>query len=180
MRKRVENHKQQKNNSSSASSMQKKSFKTRSLRTKLIISFLIPVAFIVALVLMIIVTPRLRDIAFRTNYVEQPKPGTRKIHKEPKPYLAAVGIFFVFWLVYFLAIKSIDIKIASILVGDDGGSIYYMNNQEKVSTSRTFSQGSRASPVNRRCPAFERTIRAVCCANDHGHGQQKERETYQH
>ena len=26
-------------------------------------------------------------------------------------------------------------KIASILVGDDGGSIYYMNNQEKVSTS---------------------------------------------
>ena len=49
MRKRVENHKQQKNNSSSASSMQKKSFKTRSLRTKLIISFLIPVAFIVAL-----------------------------------------------------------------------------------------------------------------------------------
>lgn len=26
-------------------------------------------------------------------------------------------------------------KIASILVGDDGGSIYYMNNQEKVATS---------------------------------------------
>ena len=26
-------------------------------------------------------------------------------------------------------------KIASILVGDDGGSVYYMNNQEKVSTS---------------------------------------------
>ena len=26
-------------------------------------------------------------------------------------------------------------KIASILVGDDGGSIYYMNNQEKVSTA---------------------------------------------
>lgn len=74
------------------------------------------IAFIVALVLMIIVTPRLRDIAFRTNYVEQPKPGTRKIHKEPKPYLAAVGIFFVFWLVYFLVIKNIDKKIGSILL----------------------------------------------------------------
>ena len=28
--------------------------------------------------------------------------------------------------------------------------------KEKVSISRTFSQGCRASPVNRRCPAFER------------------------
>ena len=74
------------------------------------------IACIAALVLMLFVTPKLRDIAFKTNYVEQPKPGTRKIHKEPKPYLAAVGIFFVFWLVYFLAVKNIDIKIASILV----------------------------------------------------------------
>ena len=52
--------------------------------------------------------------------------------------------------------------------------------KEIVSTSRTFSQECRASPVNRRCPAFEEIIRAVCCADDHGHGQQKERETYQH
>lgn len=27
---------------------------------------------------------------------------------------------------------------------------------------------------------LKRIIRAVCCADDHGHGQQKERETYQH
>lgn len=73
-------------------------------------------AFVMALILMIVVTPKLRDIAFKTNYVEQPKPGSRKIHKEPKPYLAAVGIFFVFWSVYFLVIKSIDTKIASIFL----------------------------------------------------------------
>lgn len=48
MRKKVENHKQT-SISMSASSKQKKSSKIRSLRTKLIISFLIPVAFIVAL-----------------------------------------------------------------------------------------------------------------------------------
>ena len=52
--------------------------------------------------------------------------------------------------------------------------------KEKVSNSRTFSQGCRASPVNRRCPTFEDIIRAVCCADDYGHGQRKERETYQH
>ena len=75
------------------------------------------VAFLLALVSMLFITPRLREIAFKTNYVEQPKKNCeRKIHKEPKPYLAAVGIFFVFWIVYFLVTKEIDKKIFFILM----------------------------------------------------------------
>lgn len=75
------------------------------------------VAFLLALVLMLLVTPKLREIAFKTNYVEQPKKEcTRKIHKEPKPYLAAVGIFLVFWGVYFLVSKGMDRKVLFILI----------------------------------------------------------------
>ena len=70
------------------------------------------IAFLAGLISMLVITPRLREVAFKTNYVEQPKKDcARKIHKEPKPYLAAVGIFFVFWVVYFLVTKGIDKKV---------------------------------------------------------------------
>lgn len=75
------------------------------------------IAFLLALVIMLFVTPRLRKIAFKTNYVEQPKKDcARKLHKEPKPYLAAVGIFFVFWIVYFLVSKGFERKTIFILI----------------------------------------------------------------
>ena len=74
------------------------------------------IAFLLALISMLFITPKLREIAFKTNYVEQPKNEARKIHKEPKPYLAAVGIFFVFWIVYFGVIKGINKKVFFILL----------------------------------------------------------------
>lgn len=75
------------------------------------------IAFLLALVSMLVVTPRLREIAFKTNYVEQPKKNcARKIHKEPKPYLAAVGIFGVFWIVYLFVSKGLDHKGIFILI----------------------------------------------------------------
>ncbi|MBE6023110.1 MAG: undecaprenyl/decaprenyl-phosphate alpha-N-acetylglucosaminyl 1-phosphate transferase [Cellulosilyticum sp.] len=76
------------------------------------------IAFLLSLMSMLWITPKLRAIAFKTNYVEQPKKDCeRKIHKEPKPYLAAVGIFGVFWIVYFLVSKNIDRKILCICIG---------------------------------------------------------------
>lgn len=75
-------------------------------------------AFLMALILTLIAIPKLRKIAFKTNYVEQPKVGCeRKIHKEPKPYLAAVGIFFVFWIVYFGMTRNLDHKVIYIFIG---------------------------------------------------------------
>ena len=41
----------------------------------------------------------------------------------------------------------------SLAVGHISG--FQIDPKEKVSISRTFSQGCRASPVNRRCPAFD-------------------------
>ena len=76
------------------------------------------VAFLLALICMLFITPRLREIAFKTNYVEQPKQDCeRKIHKEPKPYLAAVGIYGVFWLVYLLVSKGMDRQSLFIFIG---------------------------------------------------------------
>ena len=61
------------------------------------------IAFFGSLLLMMFLTPKLRALAYKTNYLEQPKAGCeRKIHKEPKPYLAAVGMFVVFWGIYCL------------------------------------------------------------------------------
>ena len=75
------------------------------------------IAFLLALISMLLLTPKLREIAFKTNYVEQPKKDCeRKIHKEPKPYLAAVGIFLVFWSVYFLVNSGMNQKILFIFM----------------------------------------------------------------
>lgn len=75
------------------------------------------IAFSLSLITMLVITPELRKIACKTNYMEQPQlDSERKIHKEPKPYLAAVGLFFVFWIVYFMATRSISIKILYILL----------------------------------------------------------------
>lgn len=74
--------------------------------------------FLMALILTLIAIPKLREIAFKTNYVEQPKAECeRKIHKEPKPYLAAVGLFFVFWIVYFGMARNLESKIVYVFIG---------------------------------------------------------------
>jgi len=60
---------------------------------------------------MYIATPYLIKLAFKTGYVEEPRPDIeRKTHKEPKPYLASLGIFGGFWLVYFSLARHFDAK----------------------------------------------------------------------
>lgn len=74
-------------------------------------------AFFIALVMMIFITPKLRALAYKTNYLEQPKADSeRKIHKEPKPYLAAIGMFVVFWGVYFLFTRAINREIFYVFI----------------------------------------------------------------
>jgi UDP-GlcNAc:undecaprenyl-phosphate/decaprenyl-phosphate GlcNAc-1-phosphate transferase len=67
-------------------------------------------AFALALALMLIITPGLRRLAFKINYTEKPKADSRKIHKEAKPYLAGIGIFFTFWVCYFLTIRDFSLR----------------------------------------------------------------------
>jgi len=58
-------------------------------------------------------TPFLIKLAFKTGYVENPRPDLeRKMHKEPKPYLASVGMFGGFWLVFFALTRRVDAKTA--------------------------------------------------------------------
>ncbi len=68
-------------------------------------------SFIISLVIMLVVTPKLTRLAHKINYTEKPDPGNeRKIHKESKAYLAAVGIFFTFWGTYFIFARDISPK----------------------------------------------------------------------
>lgn len=80
------------------------------------------IAFLFALVFLLLVTPLLRNFAFKIDYTEKPKPDQeRKVHKEPKPYLAAVGMFLCFWIVYIaffrdFSTRSILLFISSLLI----------------------------------------------------------------
>lgn len=57
--------------------------------------------FLLAIVSMLIIIPPLRAAAIKIGYVEKPNPESdRKIHSEPKPYLASVGMFLIFWILY--------------------------------------------------------------------------------
>lgn len=67
--------------------------------------------FLLSLVIMLIVTPQLTKLAHKINYTEKPNlQSDRKIHKESKAYLAAVGIFFCFWLCYFIFSRDFSQK----------------------------------------------------------------------
>lgn len=68
-------------------------------------------AFIFSLLMMLFITPRLMHLAYKIGYIEKPKLSERKIHKEAKPYLAGVGLFFSFWLSYFLINQTYNSKI---------------------------------------------------------------------
>ncbi len=66
---------------------------------------------------MLLITPKLREIALKINYLEKPKIHVeRKIHKEAKPYLAGVGIFFTFWVCYFIFVRDFSMKTIFILI----------------------------------------------------------------
>lgn len=64
-------------------------------------------AFLFALTIMLGITPLLRKLAFKIGYIEKPNRNSeRKIHKEPKPYLAAVGMFLTFWVSFAIFVRN--------------------------------------------------------------------------
>ncbi len=69
------------------------------------------IAFVLSLSLMLVLTPLLRKLAIKIDYQEKPKINEeRKIHTESKPYLAGLGIFFAFWVCYFVIIRDFSSK----------------------------------------------------------------------
>lgn len=69
------------------------------------------IAFIIALLVMLLVTPQLRKLAFKIDYLEKPNADIeRKVHTEPKPYLAAVGMFVCFWALYLVFVRDFGSK----------------------------------------------------------------------
>jgi len=73
-------------------------------------------AFAAALVIMLAIIPQLRKLAYKINYLEKPRADIeRKVHKEPKPYLAAVGMFLCFWLLYFIFVGNFTSKTLTVL-----------------------------------------------------------------
>ncbi len=73
-------------------------------------------AFLLTLSLMWIITPQLIKLALKIDFVEKPKLNDRKIHKESKPYLASIGMFFTFWITILIFIRDFDIKIISMFI----------------------------------------------------------------
>ncbi|MHB8063277.1 MAG: MraY family glycosyltransferase, partial [Ruminiclostridium sp.] len=68
-------------------------------------------SFMMSLAIMLLITPKLTKVAYKLNYTEKPSLDyERKIHKEDKAYLAAVGIFFSFWVCYFIFTRDISQK----------------------------------------------------------------------
>ncbi len=74
-------------------------------------------SFFLSLGIMLFVTPKLTKLAHKINYTEKPNTEMeRKIHKESKAYLAGVGMFFTFWLCYFLFTKDFSPKSVTLLI----------------------------------------------------------------
>jgi UDP-N-acetylmuramyl pentapeptide phosphotransferase/UDP-N-acetylglucosamine-1-phosphate transferase len=73
--------------------------------------------FAAALVLMLVLTPLMRKLAYKIDYTEKPKSEARKIHKTEKPYLAGVGMFVTFWAVYCVFIREFNLGTLLIFIG---------------------------------------------------------------
>ena len=73
--------------------------------------------FMLSIGIMLFITPRLTKVAYKLNYTEKPNLDIeRKIHKEDKAYLAAIGIFLSFWVCYFIFTRDMSQKSIILLV----------------------------------------------------------------
>ncbi len=74
-------------------------------------------SFILPLVIMIFATPKLTKLAYKINYIEKVKlDSERKIHTDPKPYLASVGMFIAFWISYIIFVPHINTRTILIFI----------------------------------------------------------------
>lgn len=72
-------------------------------------------AFMAALIIVYILIPPLRKLAIKIDFVD--KPTKRKIHKEPVPHLAGIGLFAGFFVTYFFFIRGFNRQSVAILMG---------------------------------------------------------------
>lgn len=72
-------------------------------------------AFIVAFTIVYILIPPLGKIATKIDFVD--RPTKRKLHKEPVPNLASIGIFAGFIITYFLISRGLNKQSLAILIG---------------------------------------------------------------
>ena len=73
--------------------------------------------FMMSLVIMLLITPKLTKLAYKLNYTEKPNlDSDRKIHREDKAYLAAIGIFLSFWVCYFIFTRDFSQKTIALLI----------------------------------------------------------------
>lgn len=72
-------------------------------------------AFSIAFLIVYFLIPPLRKFALKVGFVD--RPTERKIHKEPVPHLAGIGIFLGFICVYLAFLREINRKSISILIG---------------------------------------------------------------
>jgi len=72
-------------------------------------------AFISALMIVMLLIPQLKKLAIKIDFVD--RPTERKIHKEPVPHLASIGIFFGFMIPYFMVTQNFDKKSLALVMG---------------------------------------------------------------
>ncbi len=73
------------------------------------------IAFIIAYIIVNISIPPLRKLAVRIGFVD--RPTERKIHKEPVPHLASIGIFAAFMTAFILLTEGFSKRNLGILAG---------------------------------------------------------------
>jgi len=75
-------------------------------------------AFAMSSIIVLLLIPPLRRLAFRIDFVDKPKPDVeRKLHREPIPLTAGAAIFIGFVATYLLFIGDWSLKTAGILGG---------------------------------------------------------------
>lgn len=72
-------------------------------------------AFVSAFIIAIVLIPQLKKVAIKIDFVD--RPTERKIHKEPVPHLASIGIFFGFMVPYFVVTQQFDQKSLALVMG---------------------------------------------------------------
>lgn len=75
-------------------------------------------AFLLSFLTVYLLIPMLRKFAIRIDFVDKPREDSeRKIHKEPVPLTAGIGIFIGFTLAYLLILREFGQETAAILTG---------------------------------------------------------------
>ncbi len=73
------------------------------------------IAFLIAFMIVYILIPQLKKLAIKIDFVD--KPTSRKIHKEPVPGLAGLGIFLGFMVTYLIFFGEINSKSIALFMG---------------------------------------------------------------